>query len=128
MGLESGIQRIEGQDYNQYSPPARDLVSEKPGRTFDSKGHARHAIEPRVNAHEEMEKAFLAEVVKQLENAFDLKEFDDLVVIAPPRALGTLREILSRRGNIRVVLEIDKDLTRHADDEIANSVREAMKA
>ena len=32
-------------------PPTRDLVSDRPGRTFDSLGDGRHAKEPPTDAH-----------------------------------------------------------------------------
>lgn len=127
-GLKSGAGPIPGQVFNRHAPPSRDIVSDKPGRTYDSKGHGRHAIQPRTDAHDVLEQQFLRDVVRQLDVAFEAGSFDDLVMIAPPRALGMIREMIPERMKSSVILEIDKDLTRHSDQEVSKIVTDSFNA
>lgn len=119
-------QRIR--EFDRHSGPSRDIVSDKPGRSFDRKGHNRHAIEPRVDAHEEAEKHFLRDVMKQLEDDFDARSFDHCVIVSPPRALGYLRHLIPSQLKQRVVLELDKDMIKNTDKEIAKTVAEALSS
>lgn len=104
--------RIEEKDEMAAAhPPTRDLVSDRPGRTFDSVGQGRHAKEPPTDAHEKAETAFLRSISKKLGAACQKKEFDHLIVVAAPRALGTLRNIFPGPLAHAVTKEISHDLT-----------------
>lgn len=92
-------------------PPSRDLVSDRPGRTFDSTGTGRHAKQPPSDPHDKAESDFLRSIVKQLEESQQKKEFDRLVVVAAPRALGTLRGFFPETLSSSVAQEIAHDLT-----------------
>jgi protein required for attachment to host cells len=92
-------------------PPTRDMVSDRPGRTFDSMGQGRHAKEPPTDAHDKAESDFLRAVTKKLDASCQRKEFDRLVVVAAPRALGTLRSVFSEKLAGAVTKEIPHDLT-----------------
>jgi protein required for attachment to host cells len=92
-------------------PPTRDMVSDRPGRTFDSMGQGRHAKEPPTDAHDKAEADFLRAVTKTLDASCQRKEFDRLVVVAAPRALGTLRSVFSEKLAGAVTKEIPHDLT-----------------
>jgi protein required for attachment to host cells len=92
-------------------PPTRDMVSDRPGRTFDSMGQGRHAMEAPSDPHDKAEADFLRSVAKKLDASCQRKEFDRLVVVAPPRALGTLRSVFSEKLTSAVTQEIAHDLT-----------------
>lgn len=89
----------------------RDLVSDRPGRAFDSTGQGRHAMQPPSDPHEKAESDFLRSVAKQLEESRQKKQFYKLVVVAAPRALGTLRGIFPGQLTSAVTQEIAHDLT-----------------
>jgi protein required for attachment to host cells len=92
-------------------PPSRDMASDRPGRTFDSMGQARHAKQPPTDPHEKAESEFLRSLAKQLEDSHQKKEFDKLVVVAAPRALGTLRGFFPGHLTNTVTREIAHDVT-----------------
>lgn len=46
------------------------------------------------DAHDRAERAFLKDLVHRLEGVADQHPFDQLILIAPPRALGHIREAL----------------------------------
>jgi protein required for attachment to host cells len=115
MGLKSGARSIPGQVFSQHVPRSRELRRERPSRVNESRGATRHAIEPRVDAHTAQENQFLKEIVRQLQEAYGADAFDDLVVVAPPRALGSLRTMIPDELKPCIAAEIDKDMTGHTD-------------
>ncbi len=123
---KAGASTIDDQVFRSHAEPSRSIGSDKPGRTFDSKGHGRHTIEPRVDLHDEKEKQFLAGIVRKLEEVFHNHAFDDLFVIAAPRALGVIRHLLSTPLQQRVIGEISGDYTRYNDRDISRLVTEAL--
>ena len=91
---------------------ARDLKSDKPGRSYSSsRGGVRHALEPPHDYHKLEKHRFTALLAEALDAACGRREFDQLVLVAPRRSLGELRTLLSERVQGRVRQEIAKDLT-----------------
>jgi protein required for attachment to host cells len=88
----------------------RDLVSDRPGRSYESVGGQRHAIE-RENDPRYLEAVrFAKRISRRLDEARRKGEFDELIVVAGPPFLGLMRGELSRPTRQRVVHEIRKDL------------------
>lgn len=103
------------------NPPTHEQGTERPGRTHESaQTGTRHAMAPRVDWHR-FEKEKFAHSVAEIVNraAFD-KAFDRLVLVAPPETLGNIRPVLSKAAQGAVTQEIDKDLTKLTDDELAD--------
>lgn len=123
---KDGALTIDDQVFRSHAEPSRLIGSDKPGSTFNTKGHGRHTMEPRVDLHDEKEKQFLGSVVRKLEEAFHSKAFDDLFVIAAPRALGVVRDLLSTQLRTHVVGDISGDYTRYNDREISRLVTDAL--
>jgi protein required for attachment to host cells len=96
-------------------PRSHDLGTERPGRTHESAGTARHAIEPRTNPHKQLEHDFTVLVAQRLNAAAAAKSFDRLVIAAPPAMLGDLRHALHKQTLDRVAAEVPKDLVKIAD-------------
>lgn len=97
-----------------YCPEARqhdgDLVSDDAGRSFDSGGQGRHALEPSTDQKRQIAKKFAKDIAQQLEQGRQQKAFEDLVLIAPPDFLGDLRSALSSPCKQTVVHECKKNL------------------
>jgi len=91
---------------------ARDLRSDKPGRSFArAGGNRRGALEPPHDYKKVEKHRFTLELAHALNAALERHEFDQLVLVAPHRTLGELRKLLPRRVLDRVVSEVGKDLT-----------------
>jgi protein required for attachment to host cells len=88
----------------------RDLVSDRPGRSYESYGGARHAIERENDPRHREAVRFARRIARRLDEARRKDEFEQLVVVAGPPFLGLLREEFSRPTKARVVQEIRKDL------------------
>lgn len=91
------------------SPLEKEKRSD-PGRVYESVGHQRHAVE-QMNPREEKRKRFVQKVAASLHQALEQKDFDELIIVAPNKVLGTLRPLLDGAGH-HVTAEIGKDLTR----------------
>jgi protein required for attachment to host cells len=128
VGRGGTFKPVVGLSFDSHAPASRDIVSERPGRTYNSTGRLRHAIEPRVDAHERHEAEFLKSVADRLDAALRQKTYDDLILIAPPRALGILRKQLSSQARRRLRGELDSDLIKRTDAEIVKLVTEKFLA
>ena len=75
---------------------SRDIGTDRPGRAFESGATARHAVGPRHDLHAMEQERFVRLVGEQINAASGRDEFDELLLVAPPRALHELREALER--------------------------------
>lgn len=110
-GPGRGVKPGPDKEFEGLNAPSREIVSDKPGRTFDSGGQGRHSKEPRTDPHEHEQRAFHHRLAAYLDGAAKRGEFDRLVVVAPPKALGNLRTELTGAARAKVVGELNKDLT-----------------
>lgn len=91
--------------------PAQAYSHERSPRTFESVGAARHAIEPHTSAEEKVARRFAHELAEALEHGRVEQRFERLLLVAPPRFLGTLQEVLNKHVRACVSAHLDKDLT-----------------
>ncbi len=98
---------------------ARDIQADEPGRAFDRSGKGRHAMEYPNDPQRLIERKFLGDVVDRLNKLSQKPSFDRLVLVAPPRALGDLRKLLSKALSRKVYSEINKDLTHIAQHDLS---------
>jgi protein required for attachment to host cells len=101
----------------QDNPADRDQASDAPGRAFNSVGSHRSAMEE-VDFHELEEARFAAEAAELLKHRAMAHDYDKLIIVAPPTALGEMRKHLHKEVQDRLVGEIAKDLTNHPVPEI----------
>ena len=91
--------------------------TDAPGRSINSIGARRSAMEP-TDWHQQGEDRFLTELSKRLNAAVTSGEAKSLVLIAPPRALGVIRQAATPNLRKAVRAEIDKDYVRMPVHEI----------
>lgn len=90
----------------------REHGTDKPGRAFDTGSGARHAMEPHSDPHVRSKENFARRIAEILDAAVAGKRCERLVLVAPPRTLGTLRESLAPATLERVVATAGKDLIK----------------
>lgn len=100
----------------------RDILTERPGRSFDSVGGGRHAMEPPSDARRAEKVAFLSTLAAHLGDCALSGRFARLVLVAEPRALGALRQHLPDAAQKKVHGEIAKNLTKATTEEVAQHV------
>ncbi len=92
--------------------PGREIMSDRPGRTSDSAGQGRPAKEPRTDPREVEKRRFAHTLAAMLEDGLNQGRFDCLVLVAPPRALGQLRDESSKSVRDKISAELAQDLTQ----------------
>jgi protein required for attachment to host cells len=103
--------------YEQEDPMSREQGADAPGRSFASVGTARSAKD-QTDWHEQGERRFLEKLVARLDAAVQAGEVKSLVIAAPPRALGAIRQVYTHGLRNALAGEIDKDLVRMPVHEI----------
>jgi protein required for attachment to host cells len=111
-GPGRGIKPVFDEEFRGQNLADRDIVSDRPGRTFDSGGEGRHAKEPPSDPRELEKRNFARGLARRLDEAAHRGDFDRLVLVAPPKVLGNLRALLSAKARAKVTQEIHKDLTQ----------------
>jgi protein required for attachment to host cells len=96
---------------------------DRPPRSFDRVGSGRHGMDKGRTLHEQEESNFLKRVADRIGEADRHKQFDHLVIAAPPRALGILRQQLAPAVHQRIRAETPKDLL----DEDMPKLRERLQ-
>lgn len=97
----------------------RDLARDRPPRTHESMGSDRHAIEPHTSERDKSDDQFARELHGVLEKGRVEHSYEKLVLIAPPRFLGTLHATLGKHVSACIVTEVAKDLTQSDVETIA---------
>lgn len=96
----------------------RDLVTDRPGRSYESVGSARHAITREDDPRHQEAVKFARRIARRLDDARRRDEYDELIVVAGPPFLGVVRSALSRPTRERVVHEVRKDLVHSPVDSL----------
>lgn len=100
------------------SAKEQDLVTDEPGRSFDSGGRGRHMMEPRHSGKDQLRKAFAQRIARLLEKARQHECYRQLVLVAAPAMLGELRRQLDDTTAARLAATFDKELTERDPDTI----------
>jgi protein required for attachment to host cells len=108
--------RVRGERI-QDNPSTGEQGTDRPGRAFASSGAGRSAM-GQTDWHQIAEDKFAAEVARDINAAALANEFEELIIVAPPKALAELRTQLHKEAQGRLVAEINKDLTNHPVEEI----------
>ena len=95
-----------------------DLVSDKPGRGFESVGQARHAMESQSSPKHQEFINFAKQLAHYLESARNKGEYERLYIAASPVLLGLLRQALHPATTKLLRGEVDKDMTHMNPNEI----------
>lgn len=100
----------------------RDLIADSPGRSFDSHGQGRHAMDPGQSAKAQLREAFARRIAAEVESGRAADRFQHLVIVATPDMLGAVRAQLSRAAQRLVTREIAKQMTQAEPATIAAEI------
>ncbi|MGH6947609.1 MAG: host attachment protein [Kiloniellales bacterium] len=116
-GPGKGLKSAPLDDREIEVPPTRDLGSQRPGRSHDRFGQGRHAMEE-TDWHRFEEARFAKEVAGLLNQAAKSDSYDRLILVAPPKTLGDLRQALDSHSSKLIYRELGKDLTKIPDSQL----------
>jgi protein required for attachment to host cells len=108
----------------QENPRDRDQGSAPPGRVSQSVG-PRNSAYDETDFHQLSEERFAADVAEILRKRALAGRFEKLVVVAPPRTLGEMRQHYHKEVASRIVGEIAKEATNRPPDEIGAMIQSA---
>lgn len=101
---------VQSLEHDESRQRARDRGSDTPGRVHDRFGPARHSLDSAQQIKAEERHRFAREIADVLAEAQRQKKFQQLVVMAGPAFLGTLRDCFSKPVAQAILAEIPKDL------------------
>jgi protein required for attachment to host cells/ribosome-associated translation inhibitor RaiA len=123
QALEESAEALSA-DLPRYS---HDERSDRPSRAFGT-GKARGALEPRHDYNKLAKHNFTREVASTLDAALADRRYDRLVLVAPPRSVGELRELLSARVLANLVHVVPKNLTKLGADALRKKLSGLLPA
>jgi len=103
-----------------------DIVDDREGRTHSSHGPRRSAIDAHSNPHRELKRTFAHHLADVLAHELDVGSYDRLVIVATPVTLGDLRKVLAPKVAAKVTGEVDKDLTKTPNSEVAHHIEAVL--
>jgi protein required for attachment to host cells len=89
-------------------PPTHEQGTDKPGRKFSSASEARSTTE-QTDFHTLAEEAFLKKIARRVERDIGDRHIENLIVVAPPKAIGVLRRVFPNAVRNVVRHEVEKD-------------------
>lgn len=106
----------------------RDIMSDKPGRSFSSAGGGRRsAMEYSSDPLVEDQREFIRQVMDLLESHRRAGDFDKLAVFAEHDMLGHLRKMMPRTLADLVIREVPKNLLHLSAQELAEAVSRELQ-
>jgi protein required for attachment to host cells len=109
---EPKLQAVKDVSFNIDLPRTHDIVSDRPGRSFESQGRTRHAKSSRSDPHRELKRNLARKIADALKSSLTAKRYNKLVLVAPPVTLGDLRDALAKSVLARVIDEVAQDLIK----------------
>jgi protein required for attachment to host cells len=97
--------------YEQKDPRTHEQGTDAPGRSINSIDARRSAME-QTDWHEQEEHRFLQALASHLDAELNGGKARSVIMVAPPRALGVLRQAYSHKLRAALRAEIDKDFVK----------------
>ena len=88
-----------------------DIKSDAPGTIGQSAGYSGRIAYEETDFHQQEEDLWVKEAAEELRRRALRNDFDSLVIIAPPKALGVLRKELHKEVERRIILTVNKEMT-----------------
>ena len=112
--------------YHQDNPPNREQATDKPSRVMESVGSSRSSAE-QPDYHQMTEDRFVKGIAAEMAKDLAAGAFAEIVVVAPPVAMGVWRKAVAPALARATLGEITKDLTKHDAASIAGIVVKALE-
>lgn len=115
---KDGFQIIDHAENDKAREQDRELAADKPGRGQTIGTGEHFAMENKINFHDQAKQIFLKGLAQRLDKEKELASFDQLIIVAPPKAMAQLREVLSQGSRAKIVTSLTKDLTNMPDSQL----------
>ncbi len=120
--VESAEERINPPDGDQKTDQSgRAQSTRTPGGTFSAGG----GTMGETDFHQQEEDRFAADTAAMLKDRALANDFEQLIIVAPPKTLGELRKHYHKAVSERLSGELAKDLTGHSVADIEKALAAA---
>lgn len=117
------MRRLQDIPHPQGREQNKDIVSDKPGRSFDSFGQGRHAMGTEHDPAEHIAQQFALDLAQRLNQGRVTHAYDKLVLMAGPKFLGLLRAALDKHTAALVVQTVNKELQDVKEENLAEYLK-----
>ncbi|WP_137703011.1 baeRF12 domain-containing protein [Marimonas lutisalis] len=124
-GVGKGVSEFATRSIDDYADIAADYA-DMPGRGQAAPGTAQHKFERPTSEREQKRDDFADHVIAEAAQAFAKGGYDRLVVAAPPKMLGALRDSLPAPLKSALLADMDKDLTNIPEADLAAHFEEVL--
>jgi protein required for attachment to host cells len=101
--------RTEAHDERD-DPMDKEIKTDAPGTQGQRWGDGRPTMDE-ADFHQQGEDRWVKDAAEELKRRALRNDFDSLVIVAPPKALGVLRKELHKEVERRIVLTVNKEMT-----------------
>ena len=122
----SPLNEIETMAHPEGRIHEQNLVSDLPGKDSGKGGSGDHAFQEKIEPKREEMIEFAKRIADYLDDARKANNLNKLVIIAAPAFLGELRNHLSTETTEKIVLDLDKNLTQHCEEDIRHHLSEFL--
>ena len=88
----------------------REIKADAPGTNAQSMGYGRPAMDE-TDFHQQEEDQWVKDAAEELKRRALANDFESLVIVAPPKALGVLRKELHKEVERRIILTLNKEMS-----------------
>jgi protein required for attachment to host cells len=90
----------------------RDLKSDAPGTNAQSAGYSGRVAYEETDFHQQEEDRWAHGAAEAVNQRVLANDFEELVIVAPPKTLGVIRKKLHKEAERRILCEIPKEMTK----------------
>jgi protein required for attachment to host cells len=101
--------RTEAHDA-RFDAKDREIKTDAPGATRQSFGYGRSTYEE-TDFKQQEEDRWIKDAADELKTRALRNDFDDLAIVAPPKALGVLKKCLHKEVEKRIVCTVNKEMS-----------------
>ena len=87
-----------------------DIKTDAPGAIGQSAGYSGRVAYEETDFHQQEEDLWVRDAAEQLKKRALSNDFEDLVIVAPPKALGVLRKDLHKEVERRILFTCNKEM------------------
>jgi protein required for attachment to host cells len=107
--------------------PSKDINADRAGRMQGAPGGTMHQMDHASDPHREQKRVFAKDIADFLKAQEREKAFDELVIVAPAKTLGDLREVLDKSVASHVRIEVAKDLTQFSVQDLPKHLSDVVR-
>ena len=108
---DSGMIDLRTESHDERADPMnREIKTDAPGAQHASAGYGRDTMEE-ADFHQQGEDRWIRDAAEEVNRRALKNDFDALVVVVPPKALGQFRKKLHKEAERRLILTVNKEMT-----------------